>query len=755
MWCRKLENAVPTPARPPPACMPNAHHVVCTCFVLFFIFKIDLDRSSIVLVLNMVRLFDSVPDKPRRHARLVFLCGLLCLAVLTVARSWWEAPSFASAEGVSTADDAPPQSPPLASTCLPPHHPDGLFHGLSHDGAPADLLAVAVIGCVKFQASLHASIARWGGVPLRRGGVPAVVVGFVGGGSGSGPPCCDPATRVCTLPVPDTYEALPAKVHAAFSLLASALPTLFGVVKTDEDLGWASSYRSKLAGALAGVADSHPYWGNNQLRRPAGFLSDLALTKWSVRPPAPVPHPPSVFATGPLYYVSAASVKILLQHPAPFQLPGSEDILVGAVLNEAGIQPGRPRSPLRVFSKRDDARWSKVKIAKGKSRRKKRALPVRSPGSIPDCPSSCLNRTLTVAVANTWGGTVVMLQDVGWLLQQPLLEAAARILKVPVTALVTSLSPHPTRSGAPPPDLLLLSCHGKRRSAVDAARAHRGVSVFINFENTAPGSSLFQTYADELVGVATLVFGVRRWPTGGVPRNYLRTPTWLPTVLSRDAGACAVWPDDVKAAVPAKLAAAAWAARPHFASLISKYKAWPRIPMWESLVAAKLGDVHAHGPAFHNAPWPAGLPNTPAGKQTLLKDYRVSVCPENSRLNAVPKRYDGAFKVPPIGVGYGPNATGYVSEKLLQALRAGAVPLYWGDSPVEPGVINDARVLHWGDAGVDAMRTLRAINSSVAAREAFFAQPVLLPGAQAWLEGWCADAGEMLARALLDRCGCQ
>ena len=109
---------------------------------------------------------------------------------------------------------------------------------------------------------------------------------------------------------------------------------------------------------------------------------------------------------------------------------------------------------------------------------------------------------------------------------------------------------------------------------------------------------------------------------------------------------------------------------------------------------------------------------------------------------------------PPAGRGYGPNVTGYVTEKLRQALLAGAVPLYWGDSPVEPGVLNEGRILHWDGDGAAALATLRQLHENATAREAWFAQPVLEPGAQGWLEAWCGEAGDLLVAELRRACGC-
>ncbi len=57
-------------------------------------------------------------------------------------------------------------------------------------------------------------------------------------------------------------------------------------------------------------------------------------------------------------------------------------------------------------------------------------------------------------------------------------------------------------------------------------------------------------------------------------------------------------------------------------------------------------------------------------KLEFLKQYAINVCPENS------------------------VALGYTTEKIFQAIEAGCVPVYDGDHPVEPNVLNQHRVLY-------------------------------------------------------------
>lgn len=67
----------------------------------------------------------------------------------------------------------------------------------------------------------------------------------------------------------------------------------------------------------------------------------------------------------------------------------------------------------------------------------------------------------------------------------------------------------------------------------------------------------------------------------------------------------------------------------------------------------KYNNTHALSEKFQN------------DKGLFLKQYYVNICPENS------------------------NKSGYVTEKLFQALEQGCIPVYWGsDNDPEPDLLN-------------------------------------------------------------------
>ena len=144
-----------------------------------------------------------------------------------------------------------------------------------------------------------------------------------------------------------------------------------------------------------------------------------------------------------------------------------------------------------------------------------------------------------------------------------------------------------------------------------------------------------------------------------------------------------------------------------------------------------LGRVDAPGKAFHNAEWPADLPNHHLrGKIEYLRGYRFTICPENSRTR---------------------GAGGYNTEKLGQAHHSGAVPIYWGDA-IDAEVFNPARVIVFNGSNAEAVRdTMRRLQEDAGFRAAWFSQPILAPTAGAWLEAWCAEAVSMFRAAAVAR----
>lgn len=93
-------------------------------------------------------------------------------------------------------------------------------------------------------------------------------------------------------------------------------------------------------------------------------------------------------------------------------------------------------------------------------------------------------------------------------------------------------------------------------------------------------------------------------------------------------------------------------------------------------------------------------------KHQYLSNFKFSICPENS------------------------NRRGYVTEKLFETFKAGAIPIYWGsDNDPEPGLINPKAMVLWNNEGDNtaALAQLEELQNSDQAYQRFLAQPRFTP----------------------------
>jgi len=102
--------------------------------------------------------------------------------------------------------------------------------------------------------------------------------------------------------------------------------------------------------------------------------------------------------------------------------------------------------------------------------------------------------------------------------------------------------------------------------------------------------------------------------------------------------------------------------------------------------------------------------NGARAKMVFIKNYLFNLCPENDIFS------------------------GYVTEKLMQSCVAGCIPIYWGTTELEPGIINPKRVIMCSsrtDIGPTARAKILKLMTDETALEQFFDQPVFLPTARA------------------------
>ena len=94
-------------------------------------------------------------------------------------------------------------------------------------------------------------------------------------------------------------------------------------------------------------------------------------------------------------------------------------------------------------------------------------------------------------------------------------------------------------------------------------------------------------------------------------------------------------------------------------------------------------------------------------KIAYLRQFRFNLCPENS------------------------NNRGYVTEKIFEAIKAGCIPIYWGNEGYpEPDILNpDAIVYLDKDNPEKGVELINKLHNDPQAYAEFAAQPRFLPGA--------------------------
>ena len=148
---------------------------------------------------------------------------------------------------------------------------------------------------------------------------------------------------VLTLPVPDTYEGLPAKVHAGFTWLAAKLPNAVGIFKTDDDIVFPDK-----AVIHRLIIDNRfrSYWGLRVGSCIEGAIDvdriESRFTDTSLRPRH---QAAASYAFGGGYWVGREALPVVAAAEATYRESVLEDVCTGAVLNAANIIPVRIFTP--------------------------------------------------------------------------------------------------------------------------------------------------------------------------------------------------------------------------------------------------------------------------------------------------------------------------------------------------------------------------------------------------------------------------
>lgn len=117
-------------------------------------------------------------------------------------------------------------------------------------------------------------------------------------------------------------------------------------------------------------------------------------------------------------------------------------------------------------------------------------------------------------------------------------------------------------------------------------------------------------------------------------------------------------------------------------------------------------------------------------KMAYLEQFIFNVCPENS------------------------DASGYVTEKIFQALNVGCVPVYWGSqNRPEPDVLNWNAMILWNRDGDNSnnLKLIRDIWENPKYRAEFLSQPRLLPTAEEYILDCMNDIEKKIREVIANR----
>lgn len=334
-------------------------------------------------------------------------------------------------------------------------------------------------------------------------------------------------------------------------------------------------------------------------------------------------------------------------------------------------------------------------------------------------------------------------------------------------------------------DVIVVSVYMKRFKVDSLISVHRSHAAILFFSPETTVRHSFKQYHDQYVGTADFSVGIGRpsnfpRPLAGLTTEemadkYMLYPYWFWSALVRKngpPGCSSAMIVDFHSALTSRpdaaSAAAAWAKRAEPTVFVNSHDAYPRGLMVDTFSHLLGKPVACPGKQFNNMPWPPDLPrDTVAGKLALLERFQFNLCPENVD---TPEH-------------------SYVTEKLVEALVAGTIPVYWGDaawcapettpasrnqghsgdgdshepSPPSQGAHAPHFARHQGQecltpaafifnrariAFFDAKRpgglgelnaTILRLRRDAEFRESWFKEPVLIPEAAAWLEAYLAS----------------
>jgi hypothetical protein len=198
---------------------------------------------------------------------------------------------------------------------------------------PSSVKPVLLIcGCRKYERYLHAAIKRmsrpeWEVIGIRGGSIRNANL--------------DEETHVLALPCNDTYEALPAKLHAAYVWITENRPGLPGIFKTDEDI----LFDMPMLVAAIQQNASLPYWGLTKSICKTGEVPiDRIKTRFDDKSLRPT-FQSAIYSFGSGYWLGAEVLPTICAATEEYAKSPLEDVCTGYVLNKGGWGPKKFKIP--------------------------------------------------------------------------------------------------------------------------------------------------------------------------------------------------------------------------------------------------------------------------------------------------------------------------------------------------------------------------------------------------------------------------
>ena len=189
-----------------------------------------------------------------------------------------------------------------------------------------------ICGCAKYEEYLHAAIRRFSN--------PAwTVIGFKGGAKET---TFNEETRILTLAVPDIYDALPTKIHAALSWAFARWPDAPGFFKTDDDI--VLQDMNQLVFAIESFK-GEAYWGLTTHSCPESRVNPYRIQTLFTNKRLTPMHQKAHYCFGAGYWISKTALPFIVAAKDTYAASYLEDVCTGYVLNTAGIEPVHHKIP--------------------------------------------------------------------------------------------------------------------------------------------------------------------------------------------------------------------------------------------------------------------------------------------------------------------------------------------------------------------------------------------------------------------------